>query len=107
MSRRKYAMPYTKEFREQVVKMAQGSECLPREIAEKFGISPDSVLRWVKQADPDAVRRPDGLTRSERQRLARPRCEDEGFADLCLTSWLALRSPTGRKAQKHSGRIPC
>ena len=37
------------------------------------GISPDSVLRWVKQADPDAWRRRDGLSTSERQELAQLR----------------------------------
>ena len=52
MSKRKYVVPYTKEFgkefREQAVKMAQVSGRRPHEIAEEFGISPDSVLRWVK-----------------------------------------------------------
>ena len=43
---------------------------------------PDSVLRWVKQADLDAGRRQDGLTTSERQELARTRRENKGFADL-------------------------
>ena len=58
--------PYPKEFREQVVKMAQVSGRRPREIAEEFGISPDPMLRWVKQADLDARRRQDGLSTSER-----------------------------------------
>ena len=46
-----------KEFREQVVKMAQAGGRRQREIAEGFGIPPDSLLCWVKQADLDAGRR--------------------------------------------------
>ena len=66
MSKREYVMPYTKELREQVVKMVPASGRRPSEIAEEFGISPDPVLRWVKQADLDAGRRRDVLTTSER-----------------------------------------
>ena len=62
--------------------MAQVSGRRPGEIAEGFGISPDSVLRWVKQADLDAGRRQDGMTMSERKELMRPRRENKGFADL-------------------------
>ncbi len=65
--------PYPKEFREQVVQVAQVGKRRPREIAEEFGISADSVLRWMKQADLDAGRRKDGLRTSERQELARLR----------------------------------
>ena len=65
--------PYPKEFREQVVKVAQAGGRRPSEIAEEFGISPDSVLRWVKRADLDAGRRRDGLSTSERQELAQLR----------------------------------
>ena len=68
--------PYPKEFREQVVKMAQASGHRPREIAEEFGMSPDSVLRWVKQADLEARRRQDGLTTSERKELGQLRREN-------------------------------
>lgn len=56
-----------------MVKMAQASGRRPREIAEEFGISPDSVLHRVKQADLDEGRRLDGLTTSERQELAKRR----------------------------------
>ena len=76
MSKRDYVKPYPKEFREQVVKVAQAGGRRPREIAEEFGISPDSVLRWVKQADLDAGRRKDGLSTSERKELARLRREN-------------------------------
>ncbi len=73
MSKRDYVKPYPKEFREQVVQVAQVGNRRPREIAEEFGISADSVLRWMQQADRDAGRRKDGLRSSERQELARLR----------------------------------
>ena len=73
MSKREYVKPYPKEFREQVVKMARTGRRRPHEIAEEFGISPHSVLRWVKQADLGTDRRRDGLTMSERKELAQLR----------------------------------
>lgn len=71
IGKRDYIKPYPKEFREQVVKTAQASGHRPPEITEEFGISPDSVLRWMRQADLDAGRRQDGLTTSERMELAK------------------------------------
>ena len=47
----------------------------PRKIAEEFGISADSVRRWVKQADLDTGKRKDGLSTTERKELARLRRE--------------------------------
>ena len=41
----------------------------------------DFALRWLEQAELDASRRQDGLTTSERQELAGPRRENEGFPD--------------------------
>ena len=67
MSKPNYVKPYPKEFREQVVKMAQVSERRSQKIAEESGTSPDSVLRWVKQAD---------LSTSERKELSTLRCEN-------------------------------
>ena len=44
-------------FREKAVQMARVSGRRPREIAEEFGMSSDSVRRWAKQADSDEGRR--------------------------------------------------
>jgi len=48
----------------------------PREVAEEFGISEDSVRRWVQQAERDQGRRQDGLRSSEREELVRLRREN-------------------------------
>ena len=70
---REYVKPYPKEFREQVVKLALAGGRRPREIAAEFGISADSVRRWVKQAERDRGVRQDGLATAERQELAQLR----------------------------------
>ena len=56
-----------KEFLEQVVKLALSSGHRPREIAEEFEISLDSLRRWVRQAQLDSGERKDGPTTPERE----------------------------------------
>jgi transposase len=60
------AKPYPKEFREDVVRVAQGRDpgvTLDR-IAADFGIHPMTLSKWMRQADIDDGVRP-GLSRSE------------------------------------------
>ena len=66
---------YPKEFREKVVQLVQGGDRSQREVAEEFGISTDSVRRWVQQAERDQGSRQDGLRTSEREELSRLRRE--------------------------------
>ena len=72
----KYVKPYPREFREQVVKLAQVGNRAPGEIAEEFEISVDSVRRWVQQAERDQGLRSDGLRSEERAEWARLRREN-------------------------------
>ena len=67
---------YPKEFREKVVQLVQGGDRSQREVAEEFGISTDSVRRWVQQAERDQGSRQDGLRTSEREELSRLRREN-------------------------------
>ena len=76
MSKQAYVKAYPKEFREKVVKLMQVGDRSPREVAEEFGISEDSVRRWVQQAERDQGRRQDGLRSSEREELVRLRREN-------------------------------
>lgn len=76
MSKQAYVKAYPKEFREKVVKLMQVGDRSPREVAEEFGISEDSVRRWVQQAERDQGCRQDGLRSSEREELVRLRREN-------------------------------
>ena len=71
--KKRHVKAYPKEFREQVVKLALSSGRRPREIAEEFEISVDSVRRWVQQAQLDSGERKDGLTTPEREDLRKLR----------------------------------
>lgn len=60
MSKQADVKAYPQEFREKVVHLMQTGERSPQQVAEKFGISEDSVRRWVQQAERDQGRRRDG-----------------------------------------------
>ena len=53
MSKHAYVKAYPKEFRDQVVKLVQLGDRSPREVAREFGVSRDSVQRWMQQAERD------------------------------------------------------
>ncbi len=76
MSKPSHVKAYPKEFREKVVQLVQGGDRSQREVAEEFGISTDSVRRWVQQAERDQGSRQDGLRTSEREELSRLRREN-------------------------------
>ena len=76
MSKHAYVKAYPKEFREKVVKLVQVGDRSTREVAEEFGISRDSVRRWVQQAERDQGSRQDGLRSAEREELVRLRREN-------------------------------
>ena len=53
MSKHAYVKAYPKEFRDKVVKLVRVGDRSLREVVEEFGISADSVRRWVQQAERD------------------------------------------------------
>ena len=61
MSKQVNVKPYPKDFREQVVKLAQVGDRSATQIAREFEISRESVRRWVKQTELDQGSRTDGL----------------------------------------------
>ena len=73
MSKQEYVKPCPREAWEQVVKLTQLGDRRAREVAEEFGISVDSVRRWVKRSQLDLQRRRNGLSGGERKELAKPR----------------------------------
>ena len=77
MSKQAYVKAYPQEFRNKVVQLLQVGERSVREVAEEFGISEDSVRRWVQQAEREQGRRQDGLRNAEREELVRLRRENK------------------------------
>ena len=65
---------YPPEFRARAVEFARASELPPSQVARDLGIDPDTMRRWLRQADVDAGRLHGGTT-DEKAELARLRRE--------------------------------
>ncbi len=77
MSKGAYVKAYSQEFRDKVVQLMQVGERSPRQVGEEFGISEDSVRRWVQQAEREQGQRQDGLRSIEREELIRLQRENK------------------------------
>jgi transposase len=63
------------EFKRDVVTVARRGDLSVNEVAADFGIAPESVRRWMRQADiDDGIK--DGLTTAEQQEVVRLRREN-------------------------------
>jgi len=67
--------PYPPEFRAEAVRLLRTTGKTPREVAETFGVSRQTVANWARQAYLDDGLRDDGLTTAEREELRRLRRE--------------------------------
>ena len=61
---------YPPEFRARAVELARTSGLPPSQVARDLGIDPDTIRRWLRQADVDAGRR-DGVSTDTKAELAR------------------------------------
>ena len=98
MSKNAYVKAYPNEFREKVVKLMQVGDRSPREVTEEFGISEDSVRRWVQQAEfleraNRFERDADGIARTP-ELLA----EFEYFTEQDAEEWGAMEDPAAEAA---------
>ena len=103
MGKETYVKAYPKELRDQVVKLMQVGDRSVRAVAEGFGISVDSVRRWLRQAECDQGRRKDGLATAERKELARLRRENRRLkTEVEILSkaeaWFARETGSGAQA---------
>ena len=69
--------PYPPEFRREAIKLVRISSKSQHQIAEDLGISDVTLRNWVKQAERDEGKRPDGLSTDERDELHRLRRENQ------------------------------
>ena len=69
--------PYPEEFKREAIKLVGISSKSQHQIAEDLGISDVTLRNWVKQAERDEGKRPDGLSSDEREELARLRRENQ------------------------------
>jgi transposase len=69
--------PYPEEFRREAIEFARNSSKSHRQVAEDLGISDVTLRNWIKQAERDEGKRPDGLSTDEREELHRLRRENQ------------------------------
>ena len=69
--------PYPEEFKREAIKLVGISSKSQHQIAEDLGISDVTLRSWVKQAERDEGKRPDGLSTDEREELHRLRRENQ------------------------------
>ncbi len=69
--------PYPEEFKREAIELVRISSKSQRQIAEDLGISDVTLRNWVKQAERDEGKRPDGLSSDEREELHRLRRENQ------------------------------
>ena len=65
---------YPPEFRARAVELARTGALPPSQVARDLGIDPDTLRRWLRQAEIDAGRGP-GTTTEEQAELVRLRRE--------------------------------
>ena len=69
--------PYPEEFKREAIELVRISSKWQHQIAEDLGISDVTLRNWVKQAERDEGKRPDGLSSDEREELHRLRRENQ------------------------------
>ena len=66
--------PYPQEFRRQMIDLVRAGRS-PRELAQEFEPTYETIRNWVRQADRDEGRTASGLSTKERDELRRLRRE--------------------------------
>ena len=95
--------PYAPEFRRQMIELVRSGRT-PEDLSREFEPTAQAIWNWVRQADRDEGRKPDGAASAEREELIRLRREDR-VLPRSATSW-RRRQPgsLGLELQRRSRR---
>lgn len=63
----------------------------PEELSREFEPTTQSIVNWVRQAERDAGRRPDGPTSVEREELIRLRHENQRLRQFPAARWVLAK----------------
>ena len=72
--------PYSKEFKDEAVRLLRSSGRSVPQLAKELGVSPQSLRNWAAQRDVDEGRT-EGLSSDEREELRRLRREVKVLAE--------------------------
>ncbi len=72
--------PYSKEFKDEAVRLLRSSGRTIPQLAKELGVSPQSLRNWAAQSDVDKGRK-EGLSSDEREELRRLRREVKVLAE--------------------------
>ncbi len=72
--------PYSKEFKDEAVRLLRSSGRSVPQLAKELGVSPQSLRNWAAQRDVDEGRK-EGLSSDERDELRRLRREVKVLAE--------------------------
>lgn len=98
--------PYPPEFRQQMVELVRAGRT-PRELAQEFESSYETIRSWVRQANRDDGLDKSGMTTKEREELRRLRRENrqsrlEREILARAATWFARESDSGLPGSTNS-----
>lgn len=102
----KARVPYPAEFRQKIVDLVRAGRS-PRELAEQFEPSEQTIRNWLAQADANEGKRKDLLTSAEREELVKLRRENKQLKTereilAKATAWFAREADTKPKRSSDS-----
>src|SRR3954467_13447842 len=99
--------PYSKEFRQEAVRLLRSSDRTVPQLARELGCSPSSLRNWVSQLNVDDGKAP-GLSSDEREELRRLRRKTRVLAEErdILKKAAAFFANDGRNRERCSSSSP-
>ena len=100
--------PYAPEFRRQMIELVRSGRT-PEDLSREFEPTAQAIWNWVRQADRDESRKPDGAASAEREELSRLRRENRVLRqerDILAkaAAWFARETSVIPSGSSHSGK---